>query len=84
MRLLTILFLLFVFYIVVKVLIGFAYLSSRQRKRREQLGGEMVQDPVCETYVPKTAALAESVNGQTVYFCSQKCADAFFKERRAS
>jgi uncharacterized protein len=84
MRLLVILFLLYILYRVVKMLIGFAYLSSRQRKRREALGGDMVCDPVCETYVPKATAIVKNVNGQTVYFCSQECADAFFKERRAS
>lgn len=77
MRLWVILVLLFVLYLVVKALIGFSYLSSQMRKRREQAGGEMVQDPVCETYVPKTAAIAKSVSGQTVYFCSQECAEAY-------
>jgi uncharacterized protein len=81
-RLLVILFMSFVLYLVVKVLIGFTFLSSQRRKRREELGGEMVQDPVCQTYVPKTTAIAKNVSGQTIYFCSQKCADAFFKERR--
>ncbi len=84
MRLLNILFLLFVLYLVVKVLIGFAYLSRQRRKRREQLGGEMVQDPVCETYIPRSRAIEKKVSGQTVYFCSQECADAFDQKRRAS
>lgn len=84
MRLLTILFLLFVLYLIVKVLIGFAYLSSRQRKRREELGGEMVRDPVCETYIPKATAVVKYSDGQTVYFCSQECMSAFFEKRRAS
>jgi YHS domain-containing protein len=83
-RLLVILFLLFVLYLVVKVLIGFAFLSSQRQKRREQLGGEMVRDPVCETYVPRSRAIEKKMNGQTVYFCSQPCMDAFFEKRRAS
>lgn len=84
MRLLIILVLLFVLYLAVKVLIGLAYLSSQRRKRREQSGGEMVQDPVCKTYIPKSAALAKYSGGQTVYFCSQQCVDAFDQKRSTS
>ena len=84
MRLWVILVLIFVLYLAVKVLIGFTYLSSQRRKRREQLGGEMVRDPVCETYIPRTTALVKYSDGQTVYFCGQKCMNAFFEKRRAS
>jgi uncharacterized protein len=80
MRLLTTLLLLFVIYLAVKMLIGFTYLSSQRRKRREQLGGEMVRDPVCETYVPKATAIEKKMNGETVYFCSQTCAEAYLKK----
>ncbi len=84
MRLLVVLLLLFVFYLLVKVLIGFAFLSSRQRMRRESMGGDMVQDPNCETYIPRSRAIEKKMAGQTVYFCSQPCLDAFFEKRRAS
>ncbi|MBI3611554.1 MAG: hypothetical protein HY204_12745 [Nitrospirae bacterium] len=79
-RLLVILFFLFVLYLVVKTVIGFVYLSSQRRKRRERLGGEMVKDPICETYIPKAAAIAKYSGGQTVYFCSQECADVYLKK----
>jgi YHS domain-containing protein len=54
-----------------------------------QLGGtqsrlsgndQMVQDPVCRTYVPKGSAVAASIGGQTYYFCSADCARAFQKQ----
>jgi uncharacterized protein len=80
MRLLTTLLLLFVFYLVIKLLIGFTYLSNQRRKRREQLGGEMVCDPVCETYVPKSTAIEKKMNGETLYFCSQPCLDAYLRK----
>ena len=84
MRLLIILFLFFILYLVLKVLIGFSYLSRQRRKQREEMGGEMVQDPVCETYIPKGRAIEKNAGGQTVYFCSQQCMNAFFEKRRAS
>ena len=80
MRLWVILVLIFVLYLAVKALIGFTYLSSRRRKRRGELGGEMVRDPVCETYIPRTTALVKYSDGQTVYFCSQLCVDAYLKK----
>ncbi len=41
--------------------------------KREQ----MVQDPVCGIYVPKETAVAERIRGETYYFCSTDCAQAF-------
>jgi hypothetical protein len=47
---------------------GKSKLSTRQKSTAE--GEEMVFDPQCRSYVPKSEALAMS--GQ--YFCSQECA----------
>jgi hypothetical protein len=47
---------------------GKSKLSNRQKSTAE--GEEMVFDPQCRSYVPKSEALAMS--GQ--YFCSQECA----------
>jgi len=41
---------------------------------------QMVQDPVCRMYVPRGSAVAESIGGQTYYFCSRDCAQAFQKQ----
>lgn len=41
---------------------------------------QMVQDPVCRMYVPRGSAVAESIGGQTYYFCSKDCAHAFQKQ----
>ena len=38
---------------------------------------EMVQDPVCLTYIPRSGAIKKIVNGETYFFCSQACADEF-------
>ena len=38
---------------------------------------QLVLDPVCRTYVARENALAESIGGQTYYFCSSDCARAF-------
>ena len=38
---------------------------------------QMIQDPVCLVFVPKEAAVAEDIGGQTYYFCSRSCAHKF-------
>lgn len=43
---------------------------------------QMVEDPVCHTFVPHRAAVIEKVGGQTYYFCSTQCATVF-KNRQA-
>lgn len=41
---------------------------------------QMVQDPVCRVYIPRGSAVAESIGGQTYYFCSRDCAQTFQKQ----
>lgn len=43
---------------------------------------EIVKDPVCLTYIPKSLAVHKTLNGKTWYFCSEECADKF-KEQQA-
>jgi len=49
-----------------------------------EIQDEMVQDPVCKTYVPKRMALEGTrFNGQKEYFCSAKCRDNYLKNKSA-
>lgn len=38
---------------------------------------QMVQDPVCQTFVPRRIAVIEKIGGQTYCFCSRQCAARF-------
>jgi len=40
-------------------------------------GEEMVRDPHCGTYLPRSDALEMTVRGEKHYFCSKACRDAF-------
>jgi YHS domain-containing protein len=42
--------------------------------------GDMVQDPVCKTYVPRGSAVSADIGGRTYFFCGRDCADAFLKQ----
>jgi uncharacterized protein len=50
--------------------------------RQRALGEEMVRDQVCNTFLPKTRALREVMDGQERYFCSVACRDRAREERR--
>jgi YHS domain-containing protein len=38
---------------------------------------QMIEDPVCHTFVPRRNAVIETVSGQTYCFCSKQCAEEF-------
>jgi YHS domain-containing protein len=41
---------------------------------------DMVKDPVCGTYVPLGDAYKTTINGKTLYFCSETCSEAYRKK----
>lgn len=43
----------------------------------ERIGGELVRDPQCGTYIPKTRAIAVGTGADVKYFCSTTCRDAY-------
>jgi uncharacterized protein len=47
----------------------------RPKRSTERLGGTLVQDPQCGTYIPQDRAVAVTIRGATQYFCSAKCRD---------
>ena len=52
------------------------------KKTPAEIQDEMVQDPVCKTYVPKRVALeGNRSDGQKEYFCSAECRDNYLKKR---
>ena len=47
--------------------------KDRRPARPEEIGEELVKDPVCGCYIPKSQALTLSDRSQKLYFCSQEC-----------
>ena len=43
----------------------------------ERLGGALVRDPHCGTYIPKSSAVTTGSGASMLYFCSTECRDAF-------
>jgi uncharacterized protein len=38
---------------------------------------EMVRDPVCHLYLPRSEAIRQKIRGQEYFFCSPGCLDKF-------
>jgi YHS domain-containing protein len=48
-----------------------------QGKAQDGIIDEMVQDPVCKTYIPRREAVKRTFGGKKILFCSKECADKF-------
>lgn len=53
--------------------------GARQDDRRPRGASptKMVKDPVCGTFVVPGKALSATADGATVWFCSERCRDAY-------
>lgn len=68
-----------VFYFAIKFLKGL--FSPRETgNAKGKSGEEMVADPYCGTYVPKSTAIVKKVRGERNYFCSTECLEKYKKE----
>ncbi|MCD4715542.1 MAG: YHS domain-containing protein [Desulfobacterales bacterium] len=81
MRLLIFAFLAYLVYRVIKGVLSF---GQRPVSRDDRVTiDEMVQDPVCKTYIPLRDALRRTIAGKEYFFCGRECADKFEKEIQA-
>jgi uncharacterized protein len=64
------------------------YLIKDRVARRKKLSRgsepeELVQDPYCQTYVPKRTAVRKRVKGRDYYFCTKECLRKFLEEKKS-
>ncbi len=45
-------------------------------------GEDLVQDPFCKTYVPKSQAYIRDIEGKNTYFCSRECCDKYLETKK--
>ena len=75
--------------IIAAIYLLYRILTSKKKAPRPQPGrppeieDEMIQDPYCGTYFPKSQGVPGKVNGQRLLFCSEKCRDAYFGRYKA-
>lgn len=54
-----------------------------KRNPPQEIQDEMVQDPVCQVYLPKRQAVVlNDPKGENYYFCSVQCRDKFIQEKK--
>jgi YHS domain-containing protein len=54
--------------------------SIRKTMDRRSEPEELVQDPYCETYIPKRSALKKRIAGRDYYFCNRECLKRYLKK----
>jgi uncharacterized protein len=40
-------------------------------------GEDLMEDPVCHTYIPVSQAYKREISGRDYYFCSKECSDKY-------
>lgn len=79
LRLIFFIFLTLILYSLLRFLFK-AMLSSGKKRDRKHDPEELVQDPYCQTYIPKRSALKKKVEGQVLYFCDEKCLKSYVRK----
>jgi len=47
----------------------------------EDQAEDLVQDPQCGVFFPRSEGLASAVGGRVIYFCSKDCRDKYLEAR---
>jgi YHS domain-containing protein len=59
------------YYILHSLVKGIPSLRKETNKKGEP--EELVQDPNCQTYIPKGSAVKKRIGGKDYYFCNPEC-----------
>jgi YHS domain-containing protein len=79
-RLILFVFLILILFVTLQYLVkGMA--TPKKRSSRGSEPEELVQDPYCQTYIPKKSALKKKIGGRLLYFCDQECMRRFLQKR---
>jgi len=76
-RLLLFLLLFFLGYTLYQAVARILFPPSSKGPEATREGEEMVRDPQCGTFVPRSGAVTRTINGEKHFFCSKKCRDAY-------
>ncbi len=58
--------------------------AGRQKVRQQpadQVDDVMIKDPFCGTYFPKREGVHQHINGDEVFFCSEKCRNGYVDQK---
>ena len=77
-RLILFILLSFILYYILHFLIKDMPFIRKTRDRKSE-PEELVQDPYCQTYIPKRSALKKRIAGMNYYFCNRECLKRYLK-----
>ena len=69
-------------YLLYKLIKGWNTFKGPSKANLPARGEDLVEDPLCHTYVPVSNACRTVIDGKTIYFCSQKCLETYKKDRK--
>ena len=55
--------------------------KNNQNKSAPAIEEDLVEDPVCHTYVPISQAYKKEISGKDYYFCSKQCSEKYLLEK---
>lgn len=68
----------FILLLVIYFMLKKAFFPTRAKNSQpEAISEELVQDPFCKCYVPKSKAYQASWQGEKKFFCSQECFEKY-------
>jgi YHS domain-containing protein len=73
-------------YVLYKVIKNIGQLKPEKNEnyqfKQSPVGGEdLIEDPVCHTYVPLSQAFKKEISGNDYYFCSKLCSEKYVSEK---
>jgi YHS domain-containing protein len=69
-------------YLLYEIVSGWKAVTGPSKKNLPAAGEDLVEDPLCHTYVPVSNAYRLSSEGETLYFCSRECLETYTEEQR--
>lgn len=83
-KILVIILLLYVAYKVVKMFQGGRSENVKPLPNNDvpAKGEDLVQDPFCKTYIPKSQAYIQNVEGREIFFCSKECCEKYLTGKK--
>jgi YHS domain-containing protein len=82
-RLLFYILLFYVIYRLVKSRMG-RWISGSEEREIQGTDAELIRDPQCGTYFLKRRGVSAVVRGEAIYFCSERCRDAYLAAQTSS
>jgi YHS domain-containing protein len=56
-------------------------IKTSQARATPATGEDLMEDPICHTYVPVSQSYKKEIAGKNYYFCSKECCERYILEK---